>query len=124
MNRPRIRRRPVDQPDGRINTARWLPLMVPLGLGGLHLLFPKMTPALPLLAIGGAVAWSAEQWRRHGVGLELLVPLQLGAGLVAAALGLADASQSVGWIERCGWVALMVGYTSFLFNLLATFLPR
>ena len=82
-----------------------------------------MAPALPLILAGGALAWSAEQWRRRNVGLSLLVPLQLGAGLLSVALGLGDASQPALWLRQSGWVTMMVGYTSFLFNLVATLLP-
>jgi len=125
MNKPeaRIRRRPAAKPDPQINTARWAPVVVALFIAVARLVFPGAKVALAFLLLGGALAWSGWQWQTRGVGLRFLLYLQIAGGFAAVAIGVGDIADPARWLHPYGWMMVMFGYTCYVFNLIATFLP-
>ncbi len=103
--------------------ARWLPLFTPLIFQLLNLLGLHLSPVY--FFIVGFVLWlSARKYAEIGSGLGLLVLLQLIGGGVAALLLGFNLLDSQTWLRYCANTALMMGYVSFFFNLLASYLPR
>lgn len=103
--------------------ARWLPILVPLfcqGLwtAGLHLAPVYFFLAAVLLALSGRALMV------HGLALGLLGWLQLTAALLAAGLLGAYLMSPDEWLRHSGDTLLLVGYTSFGFNFVASYLPR
>jgi len=103
--------------------ARLLPVAAPLvflGLSraGLHStpIFYFLTAALPL--------WSARTFRETGIGLGILMLLQLFAGLLATGVFAGFLLSNSAWLWYSGITLRMMGYVSYLFNVIGSFLPR
>ncbi len=110
-------------PARRLVVARWLPIFVPLGFQALYLAGLHFSPLY--FFIVAIVLWmSARAWADVGMGLGLLVLLQLlGGGTAMVLLGI-NLLSAQSWLTYCANTALMMGYVSFFFNLLASYLPR
>jgi hypothetical protein len=111
-------------PTGRqLFIARLVPLLAPLvfqvlSVAGLHL-----SPLFYFLS-ALALLLSARNFMETGIGLGILMPIQLFAGLLATALlGMYTLSHH-DWLRHSGNTVLMMGYVSFLFNLIGSYLPR
>jgi hypothetical protein len=103
--------------------ARWLPLFFPLVFQLFSLLGLHFSPVYFLIV--SVVLWlSARKWSEIGSGLGLLVLLQLIAGGLATVLSTFNVLDPQPWLRYCTNTALMMGYVSFFFNLLSSYLPR
>jgi hypothetical protein len=103
--------------------ARWLPALVPLLLYGVHRLAGRYEAFFYFLT-AVALLQGARTWLRVGAGLGILVPVQLlGAVVATALLGFNTLSPEV-WLFYSGATALMMGYVSYFFNLVGSYLPR
>lgn len=103
--------------------ARLLPVLVPLifqGLshGGIHStrVYYFLTAALLL--------WSARTFSETGIGLGILVLIQLFAGLLATGVLAAYLLSTSAWLWYSGITLLIMGYVSYVFNVIGSFLPR
>jgi hypothetical protein len=102
--------------------ARVLPAVVPLvfqgmSLAGLHStrLYYFITAALLL--------WSARTFVETGIGLGMLMLIQMFAALLATGLLAAYLLSTSDWLWYSALTLLMVGYVSWLFNVIGSFLP-
>ena len=122
VNRPGLER--LAGPTTRqLVVARWLPLLVPLALkaldmAGLH------QPDVFILIVAAVLLQSARVFVATGLGLGLLVFLQLLAGLAATLVLVANLLSPEDWLRFSANTALLMGYVSFIFNLIGSYLPR
>jgi hypothetical protein len=103
--------------------ARGLPLLAPLAfkilaVAGLH--FSPLYYFLTSLAL----FQSARTFRDTGIGLGILTLVQLVAAFLATVLLGIYVLSSESWLRLTGTTFLMMGYVSFLFNLIGSYLPR
>lgn len=103
--------------------ARWVPVVAPLvfqilTVAGLH-----FSPLYYFLS-AFALLLSARNFLETGIGLGILMLIQLGAAFLATGLLGLYALSSDDWMRFSGNTLLMMGYVSFLFNLIGSYLPR
>lgn len=104
--------------------ARLLPIAAPLAfqvmtVAGLHSvkIYYFITAALLL--------WSARTFLETGIGLGMLMLIQMFAGLLATGVLAAFLVAKNGdWLWYSGITLLMMGYVSYVFNVIGSFLPR
>ena len=110
-------------PPRELVKARWLPIFVPLALqiatvAGIH------RPDLFFLVTAIVLLMSARAFRETGTGLGLLVMLQLFAAGLTTVLLLFNLFSPQDWLRFSGSTGLLMGYVSFVFNLVGSYLPR
>jgi len=97
--------------------------LVPLGLEIIYRLAPSLAPLLMLIT-GLVLLASARVFLETGLGLGLLVLLQLLGSLIATGLLGSNLLSAHDWLRYSANTALMMGYVSFFFNLLGSYLPQ
>ena len=121
-------RRPQPIPEERLErwvpAARWLPVALPALLQAVRHFVPGGFSQAGIVTACVALTWSGWVFYRTGRGLSLLRGFQLAAGALATILVLANAADAKAWLEQGGDTVLMAGYTSFVFNLIGSYLPR
>jgi hypothetical protein len=103
--------------------ARWIPVIVPLALYGLHRAGLHL-PEQYYLITGASLFLSARTWMTIGSGLGILVLIQVLAAGFATLLLAANFLDPAQWLFYCAATALMMGYVAWFFNLLGSLLPR
>ncbi|MEP7324417.1 MAG: hypothetical protein ABI836_00585 [Gemmatimonadota bacterium] len=122
-----IARKGIDKYAGpttrQLVVARLLPVAGPLlfqvlTLAGVHpvKLYYFLAAALLL--------WSARTFMETGIGLGMLMLIQVFAALLATALLAAYLLSTSDWLWYSGITLLMMGYVSYVFNVIGSYLPR
>lgn len=103
--------------------ARLLPVAVPLLFQGMSLAGLHYT-AIYYFLTAAFLLFSARTFLEAGNGLGILAPIQLFAALLATGVLATFLLSGDDWMKYSGITLLMMGYVSYAFNVIGSFLPR
>ena len=103
--------------------ARVLPVAAPLVFQGLTFAGLHSTKVYYFVA-AALLLWSARTFLETGAGLGMLMLIQVFAGLLATGVLTAYLFSTSDWLWYSGITLLMMGYVSYVFNVIGSFLPR
>lgn len=103
--------------------SRVLPVAVPLVFKALDVAGLHYTSVFYFLA-ALLLLLSARAFLQTGTGLGILVLIQLFASVLATAVLAVYVASGDDWLKYSGITLLMMGFVSYVFNVLGSFLPR